>query len=103
MVSLGISFKYWLTRSGGWKTRTLQFGKEDGYSKETLYPYIGIHKAQSLYGSSDKAAIAWGNAAHATVTGVGLLFVVKSKALDIPLNIINLVCFSLNLLTCRLM
>jgi hypothetical protein len=33
---------------------------------------------------------------------VGLLFVVKNKAVDVPLNIINLVYFQLISLTCRL-
>jgi hypothetical protein len=41
---------------------------------------------------TDKVNAAWESAAHATVTGVGLLYVVKSKNLDVPINIINLVC-----------
>ena len=81
-----------LISSGGWKRRELNFGKEDGYSQSALLPYIATHKVTTLV-SAEKANACWDTAAHATVTGVGLLFVVKSKALDIPLNIINLVCF----------
>jgi hypothetical protein len=89
--------------SGGWKARGLLFGKEDGYKKETLYPYIGFHKASALVSGADKTQAAWSNAAHATITGVGLLIVVKNKAVDVPLNIINLVYFQLISLTCSLM
>jgi hypothetical protein len=79
-----------LISSGGWKRRELKFGQEDGYSQNALLPYIGIHKVTTLV-STEKANACWDTAAHATVTGVGLLFVVKSRALDVPLNIINLV------------
>ena len=79
-----------LISSGGWKRRELKFGKEDGYSQNALLPYIGVHKVTTL-ASTEKANACWDTAAHATVTGVGLLFVVKSRALDVPLNIINLV------------
>jgi hypothetical protein len=90
--SSGISLLIFvLIISGGWKDRVLSFGKEDPYSLTALSPYVGVHKVTSLGAASDKANAAWENAAHATVTGVGLLFVVKSKALDIPLHIINLV------------
>ena len=81
-----------LISSGGRKRRELKFGVEDGYSQNALLPYIGIHKISTIT-STEKANACWDTAAHATVTGVGLLFVVKSKALDIPLNIINLVFF----------
>jgi hypothetical protein len=73
----------------------LHFGKEDGYSQGALAPYVGAHKLAAVMSSAEKANAAWDNAAHATVTGVGLLFIVKSKAMDIPLNIINLVLFHL--------
>ena len=65
---------------------------EDGYSQNALLPYIATHKITTIT-STEKANACWDTAAHATVTGVGLLFVVKSKALDIPLNIVNLVLF----------
>ena len=81
-----------LISSGGWKRRELNFGKEDGYTQNALLPYIGIHKVTTL-ASPEKANACWDTAAHAAVTGVGLLFVVKSSALDVPLNIINLVLF----------
>jgi hypothetical protein len=71
----------------------LSFGKEEGYSQGALVPYIAAHKVTALTSSTEKANAAWDNAAHATVTGTGLLFLVKHKALDIPLNIINLVSF----------
>ena len=77
--------------SGGWKQRQLLFGKEDPYSSNALLPYVTAHKAASYVSAADKTNAAWENAAHASVTGVGLLFLVKNKALDIPLNIINLV------------
>lgn len=54
-------------------------------------PFVTAHKATSYVSAADKTNAAWENAAHAGVTGVGLLFLVKTKALDIPLNIINLV------------
>jgi hypothetical protein len=78
--------------SGGWKRRELKFGKEDGYSQNALLPYIGVHKITTLT-STEKANACWDTAAHASVTGVGLLFVVKLSALNVPLNIINLVLF----------
>ena len=74
----------------------LQFGKEDGYSQAALAAYVGIHKVAAIASSAEKSNAAWDNAAHATCTGVGLLFVSKSKALDIPLNIINLVLSYIN-------
>ena len=69
----------------------LNFGKEDGYSQAALTPYFAAHKIASVAVSTEKTNAAWDCAAHATVTGVGLLFIVKAKAIDIPLNIINLV------------
>ena len=75
----------------------LQFGKEDGYSQGALAPYIAAHKITAIASSTEKANAAWDNAAHATVTGVGLLFIVKTRAIDIPLNIINLVLLYNNL------
>jgi hypothetical protein len=80
-----------LIPSGGWKKRTLVFGKEGGYSKEALSPFFAVHKIASYVGSIDKTSAAYENAAHAEVTGIGLLFLVKAKAIDIPLSIINLV------------
>ena len=94
-----MSFHYLvLINSGGWKARVLQLGKEDGYSQGALAPFVGAHKLASVMSSSEKANAAWDNAAHATVTGVGLLFIVKSKAVDIPLNIINLVLLHISVI-----
>jgi hypothetical protein len=56
-----------------------------------VLPYLAVHKISALVTATDKANAAWDSAAHATVTGVGLLYVVKSKNLDVPINIINLV------------
>jgi len=69
----------------------LKFGVEDGYSTGGLLPYIATHKINAMTVSTEKANGYWDNAAHATVTGVGLIFVTKTSALDIPINIINLV------------
>lgn len=80
-----------LTCSGGWKRRLLKFGVEDGYTTPGLATYIGTHKISALTASTEKANGYWDNAAHASVTGVGLLFLVKTSNLDIPINIINLV------------
>lgn len=77
--------------SGSWKDRSLVFGKEDGYSQNALLPFVATHKVASYVVANDKTNAAWENAAHASVTGVGLLFLTKTKTLDIPLNIINLV------------
>lgn len=92
--------------SSGFKTRYLVFGKEEGYSQTALSAYFAAHKIGSL-GEKDKDKVnaAWDNAAHATVTGSGLLIIVKAKALDIPLNIINLVFTHSqynHMLTCKL-
>jgi len=78
--------------SGGWKDRRLEFGKEDGLSTAALVPYIGTHKLASVVSPVDKIKAAWDNAAHATVTGVGLLYITKFKNLEVPINVINLVC-----------
>ena len=75
----------------GWKRRLLKFGVEDGYSTAGLATYIATHKINTLSVSTEKANGYWDNAAHASVTGVGLLFLVKTSNLDIPINIINLV------------
>lgn len=83
-----------LTYSGGWKQRQLLFGKDEPYGSNALLPYVTTHKAASYVSAADKTNAAWENAAHASVTGVGLLFLVKAKAIDIPLNIINLVHLS---------
>jgi len=80
--------------SGGWKDRRLEFGKEDGLSTAALVPYIGTHKLASVVSPVDKIKAAWDNAAHATVTGVGLLYITKFKNLEVPINVINLVCSS---------
>ena len=69
----------------------LKFGVEDGYSTGALAPYVGTHKINAMSVSTEKANGYWDNAAHASVTGVGLLFLVKTSNLDIPINIINLV------------
>jgi hypothetical protein len=81
---------FFLTCSG-WKRRLLKFGVEDGYSTPGLATYIATHKISALSVSTEKANGYWDNAAHASVTGVGLLFLVKTSNLDIPINIINLV------------
>lgn len=91
VVYSGIVSPYLTDDSGGWKNRSLTFGKEDPYSQNALYPYVGVHKAASYIEANDRTNAAWENAAHASVTGVGLLFLTKSKALDIPVGIINLV------------
>ena len=78
--------------------RTLKFGKEDGYTQGALAPYVGTHKLVAVMSSAEKANAAYDNAAHATITGVGLLFIVKSKAVDIPLNIINLVLLHISIM-----
>ena len=80
-----------LTFSGGWKDRILTFGKEDGYSIAALTPFVAAHKLTALAASADRASAAWENAAHASVTGTGLLFVLKAKAIEVPLSIIRLV------------
>ena len=68
-----------------------KFGVEDGYSTAALATYIGTHKVSAMAVSTEKANGYWDNAAHAAVTGVGLMFVTKTSALDIPINIVNLV------------
>jgi Pleckstrin homology domain len=80
-----------LTYSGGWKARILNFGKDEGYTQAALGPYV--QKTIGHTPSAEKAAAASDNAAHATVTGAGLLFVKKSKGADAPARIINLVNF----------
>jgi len=65
----------------------LNFGKGDGYGVASLSAYIAAHKVGSIAYSQERTNAAWDNAAHATVTGEGL----KSRAIDMPLNIINLV------------
>jgi hypothetical protein len=82
---------YGANNSGGWKSRSLLFGKEDPYGHNALLPFVTTHKLAAYALDSDKINAAWENAAHASVTGVGLLFLTKTKALDIPLSIINLV------------
>jgi hypothetical protein len=74
-----------LISSGGWKSRMLIIGKEEGYKQTALGHYVSTHK------SSEKADAAYDYAAHATVTGAGLLFVTKPKSQDVPLVIIHLV------------
>lgn len=69
----------------------LNFGKGDGYGVVSLSAYIAAHKVGSIAYSQERTNAAWDNAAHATVTCEGLLFIVKSRAIDVPLNIINLV------------
>jgi hypothetical protein len=88
--SLGITFplsQFLLTRSGGWERRLLKFGVEDGYSIAALTTYLAQKSGTSL----EKTRRSFDNAAHASVTGVGLLLLVKTSNLDIPINIINLV------------
>jgi hypothetical protein len=77
--------------SGGWKSRMLSFGKEEGYSLPALAPYVAAYKVASITSATERTNAAWDNAAHATVTGSGLMFIAKARALDVPLNIINLV------------
>ena len=69
----------------------LNVGKGDGYTVGALGAYLAAHKIASIAASQERTTAAWDNAAHATVTCDGLLFVVKARAVDIPLNIINLV------------
>ena len=80
-----------LISSGGWKRRELYFGKEDGYSQNALLPYIVSHRIVARFSLTEKLNATLDIAAHAVVTGVGLLFIVKSKIIDVPLNIISLV------------
>jgi hypothetical protein len=89
----GISILSQANVSGGFKERSLLFGKEDPYGHNSLLPFVTTHKMAAYALASDRINAAWENAAHASVTGVGLLFLTKSKALDIPLSIINLVRF----------
>jgi hypothetical protein len=63
----------------------LSFGKEEGYHQTALGHYISSHKSAASPGA------VCDHAAHATVTGVGLLVLTKPKAHDVPLAIINLV------------
>ena len=84
--------KLLLTCSGEWERRLLKFGIKDGYSAAALATYIATHKLNALSSvSTEKVNGYWDNAAHASVTGVGLLLIFRTSNLDIPLNIINLV------------
>jgi hypothetical protein len=82
---------YQTNNSGGFKERSLLFGKEEPYGHNSLLPFVTTHKLAAYALASDRINAAWENAAHASVTGVGLLFLTKNKSLDIPLSIINLV------------
>src|SRR5277367_1427654 len=79
-----------LTCSGGWKRRYLKFGTTEGYDIPGLEKYIHIHRRDAL-ASSEKVNWCLSNAAHASVTGIGLAFIVKERNLDVLINIINLV------------
>jgi hypothetical protein len=84
----------------GWERRQLFFGKEDGYSQNDLLDYIAANKIiykLSKNPSDETAKEAMENAAHATVTGVGLLFLAKPKSRCTPVDIINLVHFQVSL------
>jgi hypothetical protein len=91
----------------GWERHQLYFGKEDGYSENDLLHYIAVNKiihrlAKNPFDETAKEAME--NAAHATVTGMGLLFLARPKSPYIPVNIINLVhlqCYYLCLILGR--
>jgi len=87
-----------LTCSHRWKRRgLLKFGVEDGYSTAGLATYIAIHKTNALSVPTENVNWYLNNAAHASVTGVGLLLLFETRNLDIPINIINLVVTDLSL------
>ena len=85
LVDTGIfSFALPASHRGKWKHRTLQLGR-DPYKLDSLLPYVVKLKAGP---NTDNA---FKNAAHALVTGLGLLFVLKSEGLIV--DIIDLVTF----------
>lgn len=67
----GFSWALPASHRAKWKHRTLQLGR-DPYKLDTLLPYVLKLKR----GTSD---IALRDAAHALVTGLGLLFVLKNE------------------------
>ena len=83
-----VPYKCCSDSSTKWKHRMLVFGDHEGYSQENIFHYVNEHEKQSLYVAKDTI---YRIASHATVTGQGLLLVVKPHAVDIPLDIIDLV------------
>ena len=76
------------THRARWKERHLEFGLQP-YKLEALAACIARYKGDSHFSQA-----VLNNVAHAVITGLGLLFLIKDKKSNVVDDIIALVCHS---------